>query len=119
MQREFSVLAEGRHIFGRRPKPRELTETGNRLEKALAPSVHLRLLATFHTLIADAVIDRVGCCASSIVQVHKKGKKELQPWSKPTSETLHQIRREDALSLIHHMVSFIDFYFHFLVNFQT
>ena len=46
MQREFSVLAEGRHIFGRRPnsraaKPREkrvghykdLTETGNRARK--------------------------------------------------------------------------------------
>ena len=46
MRREFSVLAEGRHIFGRRPKPRaakprekpafraghykDLTETGNR-----------------------------------------------------------------------------------------
>ena len=33
---EFSVLAEGRHIFGRRPKPREktdLTETGNRARK--------------------------------------------------------------------------------------
>ena len=47
MRREFSVLAEGRHIFGRRPKPREklapeafraghykdLTETGNRARK--------------------------------------------------------------------------------------
>ena len=46
VQREFSVLAEGRHIFGRRPnsraaKPREkrvghykdLTETGNRARK--------------------------------------------------------------------------------------
>ena len=33
---EFSVLAEGRHIFGRRTKPREktdLTETGNRARK--------------------------------------------------------------------------------------
>ena len=38
MQREFSVLAEGRHIFGRRPKPRaghykDLTENGNRARK--------------------------------------------------------------------------------------
>ena len=36
MRREFSVLAEGRHIFGRRPKPRaakHLTETGNRARK--------------------------------------------------------------------------------------
>ena len=50
MRREFSVLAEGRHIFGRRPKPRaakpreklfafraghykDLTETGNRARK--------------------------------------------------------------------------------------
>ena len=35
---EFSVLAEGRHIFGRRPKPRtghhkDLRETGNRARK--------------------------------------------------------------------------------------
>ena len=43
VQREFSVLAERGHIFGRRPKPREktsgtvhykdLTETGNRARK--------------------------------------------------------------------------------------
>ena len=43
MRREFSVLVEGRHIFGRRPKPRaakpreghykDLTETGNRARK--------------------------------------------------------------------------------------
>ena len=48
VRREFSVLAEGRHIFGRRPKPRaakplektfrpghykDLTETGNRARK--------------------------------------------------------------------------------------
>ena len=38
MRREFSVLAEGRHIFGRRPKPRaghykDLTETGNHARK--------------------------------------------------------------------------------------
>ena len=38
VQREFSVLAEGRHIFGRRPKPRaghykDLTENGNRARK--------------------------------------------------------------------------------------
>ena len=42
VRREFSVLAEGRHIFGRRPKPRaafragpykDLTETGNRAKK--------------------------------------------------------------------------------------
>ena len=38
MQREFSVLAEGRHIFGRRPKLRaghykDLTENGNRARK--------------------------------------------------------------------------------------
>ena len=43
VRREFSVLAEGRHVFGRRPKPREkafraghyedLTETGNRARK--------------------------------------------------------------------------------------
>ena len=37
-RREFSVLAEGRHIFGRGPKPRpghceDLTETGNRARK--------------------------------------------------------------------------------------
>ena len=36
MRRELSVLAEGRHVFGRRPKPRaakDLTETGNRARK--------------------------------------------------------------------------------------
>ena len=41
MRREVSVLAEGRHVFGRRPKPRavraghykDLTETGNRARK--------------------------------------------------------------------------------------
>ena len=33
VRREFSVLAEGRHIFGRKPKPR------NRVEKCLAPRV--------------------------------------------------------------------------------
>ena len=39
VRREFSVLAEGGHIFGRRPKPRaakhykDLTETGNRARK--------------------------------------------------------------------------------------
>ena len=48
VRRKFSVLAEGRHIFGRRPKPRageaarktfraghykDLTETGNRARK--------------------------------------------------------------------------------------
>ena len=48
VRREFSVLAEGRHVFGRRPKPRaakprektfravhckDLTETGNRARK--------------------------------------------------------------------------------------
>ena len=33
MRRKFSVLAEGRHIFGRRPKPRAETA----LEKSLAP----------------------------------------------------------------------------------
>ena len=39
VRREFSVLAEGRHIFGRRPKLpaashyKDLTETGNRARK--------------------------------------------------------------------------------------
>ena len=38
VRREFSVLAEGRHIFSRRPKPRaghdkDLTETGSRARK--------------------------------------------------------------------------------------
>ena len=43
LRREFSVLAEGRQVFGRRPKPRaaklfaghhkDLTETGNRARK--------------------------------------------------------------------------------------
>ena len=36
VRRELSVLAEGRHVFGRRPKPRaakDLTETGNRARK--------------------------------------------------------------------------------------
>ena len=43
VRREFSVLAEGRHIFGRRPKPlektfraghyKDLTATGNRARK--------------------------------------------------------------------------------------
>ena len=41
MRWEFSVLAEGRHIFGRSPKPKlfragrykDLTETGNRTRK--------------------------------------------------------------------------------------
>ena len=41
MRWEFSVLAEGRHIFGRSPKPKrfraghykDLTETGNRARK--------------------------------------------------------------------------------------
>ena len=38
MRREFSVLAEGRHVFGRMPKPRaghykDLTETGNHARK--------------------------------------------------------------------------------------
>ena len=36
VRRKFSVLAEGRHLFGRRPKPRaakDLTETGNRARK--------------------------------------------------------------------------------------
>ena len=43
VRREVSVLAEGRHIFGRRPKPpektsgtghyKDLTETGNRASK--------------------------------------------------------------------------------------
>ena len=31
--RKFSVLAEGRHIFGHRPKPRAATETGNHARK--------------------------------------------------------------------------------------
>ena len=35
VQREFSVLAEGRHIFGRRPNSRQKPETA--LEKSLAP----------------------------------------------------------------------------------
>ena len=44
MRREFLVLAEGRHIFGRRPKPRaghykDLTEPENAIEKSLAPRV--------------------------------------------------------------------------------
>ena len=38
LRREFSVLAEGRHYFGRRPKPRAATE----LEKSLAPRVCVR-----------------------------------------------------------------------------
>ena len=33
VRRKFSVLAEGRHIFDLRPKPRDLTETGNRARK--------------------------------------------------------------------------------------
>ena len=33
VRREFSVLAEGQQIFGRRPKPRAATETGNRARK--------------------------------------------------------------------------------------
>ena len=33
VRREFSVLAEGRHISGRRPKPRAATETGNSARK--------------------------------------------------------------------------------------
>ena len=31
--RKFSVLAEGRHIFGHGPKPRAATETGNHARK--------------------------------------------------------------------------------------
>ena len=42
---EFSVLAEGRHIFGRRPKPRVAIKTWQKpetaLEKSLAPRVAL------------------------------------------------------------------------------
>ena len=41
VRREFSVLAEGWHVFGRRPKPRaghykDLTETGSRARKVSA-----------------------------------------------------------------------------------
>ena len=42
VRREFSVLAEGRHNFGRRPKPRAATA----LERSLAPRLCLRWLAT-------------------------------------------------------------------------
>ena len=38
VRREFSVLAEGRHNFGRRPKPRAATA----LERSLAPRLCLR-----------------------------------------------------------------------------
>ena len=44
---EFSVLAEGRHNFGRRPKPRAATA----LEKSLAPRLCVRWLATCFTAL--------------------------------------------------------------------
>ena len=47
VRREFSVLAEGRHNFGRRPKPRAATA----LEKSLAPRLCVRWLATCFTAL--------------------------------------------------------------------
>ena len=41
VRREFSVLAEGRHIFGRRPKLRAAKKPETALEKSLAPRVWL------------------------------------------------------------------------------
>ena len=61
VQREFFVWAEGRHIFGRRPRPRaghykDLTETGNRARKVSgtqgrgASKITLLYISTLPTL---------------------------------------------------------------------
>ena len=42
MRREFSVTAEGRHIFGLRPKMCQKPKTA--LEKSLAPRVYFNLM---------------------------------------------------------------------------
>ena len=56
VRREFSVLAEGRHIFGRRPKPRaghdkDLTETGNRARKVSGAQGDFMSVPTVKSLI--------------------------------------------------------------------
>ena len=80
MRRKFSVLAEGRHIFGRRPKPRaafraghykDLTETGNRARKVsgtqgsyYSVKEHLFVCSSFSVSIIACVADGFFICCS-------------------------------------------------------
>ena len=71
VRQEFSVLAEGRHNFGRRPKPRAATA----LEKSLAPRLRVRWLATcFAALLRNGFKSYVALFTTYVqTRLHKAG----------------------------------------------
>ena len=76
--REFSVLAEGRHNFGRRPKPRAATA----LEKSLAPRLRVRWLATcFAALLRNGFKSYVALFTTYVqTRLHKAGCYKLRDY---------------------------------------
>ena len=75
VRREFSVLTEGRHIFGRRPKPQAAIKTWQKpetvLEKSLAPRVCPHLLAKFESGNKEDM-SRGNCCFTSMLCLSHK-----------------------------------------------
>ena len=78
VRREFSVLAEGRHNFGRRPKPRAATA----LERTLAPRLCVRWLATcFAALLRNGFKSHVALFTTYVqTRLHKAGCYKLRDY---------------------------------------
>ena len=78
VRQEFSVLAEGRHNFGRRPKPRAATA----LEKSLAPRLRVRWLATcFAALLRNGFKSYVALFTTYVqTRLHKAGCYKLRDY---------------------------------------
>ena len=65
----FSVLAEGRHIFGRRPKPRhykDLRETGNRARKVSGTQGSIKQPPLLNVQLTDLISDG-DCIGNSMI----------------------------------------------------
>ena len=75
VRREFSVLTEGRDIFGRRPKSQAAIKTWQKpetvLEKSLAPRVCPHLLAKFESGNKEDM-SRGNCCFTSMLCLSHK-----------------------------------------------
>ena len=78
VRREFSVLAEGRHNFGRRPKPRAATA----LERTLAPRLCVRRLPTcFAALLRNGFKSHVALFTTYVqTRLHKAGCYKLRDY---------------------------------------
>ena len=100
VRQEFSVLAEGRHNFGRRPKPRAATA----LEKSLAPRLRVRWLATcFAALLRNGFKSYVALFTTYVqTRLHKAGCYKLRDYwllifSQPSTTTFWFVSRQASL----------------------